>query len=177
MRLVSWHGRGWTSVCKRCTSVYECWADCLNQDFLDCLDFQDAAGFLVRTWLDGRLQALDERLRDMYVRLREFACCLNCSSCSMCDGLCFELGWRRGFRTIVGAGCARVVRTLIWWGELDVSCRVKSGNVGLSRLKSGKVGRFFFFRSLLSLRFCISFFVSRVDSRFWQVLYDAHPLL
>ena len=63
----------------------------------------------------------------MYVRLREFAGCLDCSSCELCDGQCFELGWLRGFRTIAGAGCARVVRTLIWWGELDVSCRVRSG--------------------------------------------------
>ena len=75
----------------------------------------------------------------MYVRLREFAGCLDCSSCELCDGQCFELGWLRGFRTIAGAGCARVVRTLIWWGELDVSCRVKSGQVGLSRVKSGDI--------------------------------------
>ena len=60
---------------------------------------------------------------------------------------------------------------------IGVKCRVTSGKVGISRVMSGKVGRIFFFRSLFSLRFCISFFVSRVDSRFWHVLYDAHPLL
>ena len=65
MRLVSWCGRGWASVCERCTSVYECWVDCLNQDLLDFLDFRDAACLLVRTWLD-------ERLREMYECLREF---------------------------------------------------------------------------------------------------------
>ena len=92
--LVSWCGCGWTSVCKRRTSVvraftsvyescmyvHECWAYCLNQDLLDFLDFRDAACFLVRTWLD-------ERSREMYVRLREFAGCLDCSSCDLCDGL------------------------------------------------------------------------------------------
>ena len=46
-------------------SVYERWVDCLNQDLLDFLDFQDAACLAARTWLD-------ERLREMYVRLREF---------------------------------------------------------------------------------------------------------
>ena len=97
-------------------------------------------------------------------RLREFACCLNCSSCSLCDGLCFELGWRRGSRTIVGAGCARVVRTLTWWGELDVSCRVMSGHVGSSRLKSGKVGRNFFLPVLVFVTLLHQFFL--FESRF-----------
>ncbi len=45
--------------------VHECWVDCLNQDLLDYLDFRDAACLAVRTWLD-------ERLREMYVRLRVF---------------------------------------------------------------------------------------------------------
>jgi len=52
------------------TSVYECWADCLNQDLLDFLDFQDVACLAART-------LLDERLREMYESLREFAGCLN----------------------------------------------------------------------------------------------------
>ena len=101
---VSWHGRGWTSVCERFTSVYESlqeFAGCLNQDLLDFLDFQDAACLAARMWLD-------ERLREMYECLREFAGCLDCSFviCVMgCD------------LSLAGAGVlvplpARVVREL-----------------------------------------------------------------
>ena len=54
------------------------------------------------------------------------------------------------------------------------SCRVVSGKVGISRVKSGENFSFWF---LLWLRFCISFCVSGACSRFWKVLYDAHPLL
>ena len=64
MQYVSRCECGWTSVCERWTRVYECWVDCLNQDLLDFLDFRDAACLVVRTWLD-------ERLREMYERLRE----------------------------------------------------------------------------------------------------------
>ena len=60
---------------------------------------------------------------------------------------------------------------------LDVKCRVKSCQVGSSRYKSGQSGRYFFFRHLLSLRFCIGFSVSGVDSWFWQPLHDTHPRL
>ena len=55
--------RVFLSVCW--TRVFECWVDCLNQDLLVFLDFRDAACLAVRMWLD-------ERLREMYVRLREF---------------------------------------------------------------------------------------------------------
>ena len=58
MRLVSWCGHGWTSVCERWTRVYECWADCLNQDLLDFLDFQDAVCLAVRMWLGERLRVV-----------------------------------------------------------------------------------------------------------------------
>ena len=47
---------------------------------------------------------------------------------------------------------------------MDVSCRVKSGNVGLSRLKSGKVGRFFFLPDLVVVTVLHQFF--RFESRF-----------
>ena len=47
--------RAFTSVYESCIYVHECWADCLNQDLLDYLDFRDAACFLVRMWLDKRL--------------------------------------------------------------------------------------------------------------------------
>ncbi len=60
---------------------------------------------------------------------------------------------------------------------LDVLCRVKSGQVGSSRYKSGQSGRYFFSGNFLSLRFCIGFSVSRVDSWFWQPLHDTHPRL
>ena len=43
--------------------VHESWVDCLNQDLLDFLDFQDAVSLAVRMWLD-------ERLREMYECLR-----------------------------------------------------------------------------------------------------------
>ncbi len=58
-------------------------------------------------------------------------------------------------------------------GCLDVKCRVKSGRVGISRVKAGDI----FFWQLLSLRFCIGFSVSGVDSWFWQPLHDTHPRL
>ena len=70
MRLVSRHGLGWTSVCERWTRVYECWADCLNQDLLDFLDFQDAVCLAVRMWLGERLREMYESLREMYECLR-----------------------------------------------------------------------------------------------------------
>ena len=133
MRLVSRQGRGWTSVCERCTSVHESlreFAGCLNQDFLDFLDLQDVACLAARTWLDERLREMYECSREftrvcglsesgfagflgfagcglslgtdlvgrafardvraftrVYESLREFAGCLDCSSCELCDGL------------------------------------------------------------------------------------------
>ena len=42
----------------------------------------------------------------------------------------WSLAGAGGLVTIVGADCARVVRTLTWWDELVGSCRVKSGYVG-----------------------------------------------
>ncbi len=48
-----------------------------------------------------------------------------------------------------------------------------SGQVGISRVKAGDI----FFWQLLSLRFCIGFSVSGVDSWFWQPLHDTHPRL
>ena len=77
-------------------------------------------------------------------RLRAFTGCLNCSSCDLCDGL--QLGPRRRWRALstVFVRCTRVVRTLTWWDELDVSSRVKSGQVGLCRVMSGNVGQKFF---------------------------------
>ena len=58
----------------------------------------------------------------------------------------------------------------------DVFGRQMSGQVGSSRHKSGQSGRYFFWQ-LLSLRFCIGFSVSGVDSWFWQPLHDRHPRL
>ena len=87
-------------------------------------------------------------------RLRAFTGCLNCSSCDLCDGL--QLGPRRRWRALstVFVRCTRVVRTLTWWDELDVSSRVKSGYVGLCRVMSGKN----FFPALFAVRVLHQFF-------------------
>ena len=63
--------------CRGWTSVHECWVDCLNQDLLDFLDFQDVACFPVRMWLDERLREMYVPLRGMDECSREFAGCLN----------------------------------------------------------------------------------------------------
>jgi len=39
-------------------SVHVCWVDCLNQDLLGFLDFQDVACLAARTWLDERLREI-----------------------------------------------------------------------------------------------------------------------
>ena len=46
-----------------------------------------------------------------------------------------------GARTRSNERCTRVVRRAIWWDAVGVKCRVTSGKVGLSWVKSGKVGR------------------------------------
>ncbi len=87
-------GRAYTRVC-------ESLRDCLNQDLLDFLDFQDAACLAVRMWLD-------ERLREMYECLREFAGCLDCSFviCVMGCDLSLAGAW------VLVPLSARVVREL-----------------------------------------------------------------
>ena len=67
----------------------------------------------------------------------------------------------------------KVVQSLTW---RDVFGRQMSGQVGSSRYRSGQSGRYFFWQ-LLSLRFCIGFSVSGVDSWFWQPLQDRRPRL
>ena len=123
-------GRAFARDGREFTRVYERlreFAGCLNQDLLDFLDFRDAACLVVRTWLDERLREMDVRLREMCECLRVVWTAVLVICVMGCD------------LSLAGAGVlvplpARVVR------ELDVSCRVMSGIVGLSRLKSGKVG-------------------------------------
>ena len=61
-----------------------------------------------------------------------------CDSYSLCDGLQLGPRRRRRGRSTVCVRCTRVVRTLTWWDETVGSCRVKSGYVGKSRVKSGE---------------------------------------
>lgn len=39
----------------------------------------------------------------------------------------------------VKRGCTRVVRPVMWWNAVGVKCRVMSGQVGISRVKSGEI--------------------------------------
>ena len=89
--------------------------------------------------LEGGSQlCVGREITSVYESLRASSGCLDCSFCSSSDGPLLELGRRGGSRTIVGAGCARVVRTLTRWDKLVGSCRVKSGQVGQCRVKSGE---------------------------------------
>ena len=87
MQYVSRCECGWASVCERCTRVYERWVDCLNQDLLDFLDFQDAVCLAVRMWLGERLREMYESLRALG-RLSEsgFAGFFGFSGCGLSRG-------------------------------------------------------------------------------------------
>ena len=67
--------------------VHESWVDCLNQDLLDFLDFQDVACLLIRRWLDERLREIYVSSREL-VRLSEsgFAGFLGFSGCGLSPG-------------------------------------------------------------------------------------------
>ena len=60
---------------------------------------------------------------------------------------------------------------------LDVKCRVKSGQVGSSRYKSGQSGRYFFSGNCCRYAFASVFPFPESDSWFWQPLHDTHPRL
>ena len=106
----------------------------------------------------------------VYERLRAFACCL-----SSVHAVCV-MGCDQG---LAGAGWpvqlfACVERELYEFCHGGTSW---SGQVGLCRLKSGEVGRKKFAGLFCRYGFASVFFVSGADSRYWQVLYDGHPLL
>ena len=105
------------------TSVYECWADCLNQDLLDFLDFQDVACLAARTWLD-------ERLREMYECSREFTRVCGLSESGFAGFLGFAgCGLSLG-TDLVGRAFARDVRAFtrvyeslrVVWTAVLVNC-------------------------------------------------------
>ena len=128
------------------TSVYECWADCLNQDLLDSLDFQDAACLAARTWLG-------ERLREMYVRLREFTRVCGLSESGFAGFFGFAgCGLSRG-KDVVGRAFARDVRVftrvyeslrVVWTAVLVIrvlGCDVSLAGAGVLVPLSARVVR------------------------------------